>query len=93
MSERAGESLAALVVLEVDRRTAHAGDRAGVLEVGAAEADEQNVVLRVEVLEDREHLDLETVDLRPLEDRQAVPLHAGADLGDLHVPVGVEQIG
>jgi hypothetical protein len=58
----------AAAIIEVDGRAAHALDAAGVLEVGPAAADEDHVVLGVEVDEDRENLDLEPLNLRALED-------------------------
>ena len=53
--------------------------------------DQNDVVFRVEVAQDRHDFDVEPLDLRPLEDRQAIPLHPVADLADAHVPSGVEE--
>jgi hypothetical protein len=91
VGECADHPLLAVVVLEIDRRAAHAGDAAGVLEVRAFAGDQHHIVLRVEIVQDGEDLDLEALDLRPFEDRQPVPFHAGADFADAHVAGGVEE--
>ncbi len=69
-------------VAEVDRAAAHAAQHPGVGERPPGQSDEDQIVLRRHVLQRSDHLDLEVLDARAVEDRLSHALHAGLDFAE-----------
>ncbi|KPJ68988.1 MAG: hypothetical protein AMS14_11860 [Planctomycetes bacterium DG_20] len=79
--------------VDVDRAAAHAGDDAALFQARAAAPADDQVALRPELLQDRQHLDLELDDGGGLQGGPADAGHARLDLGHRHVPLQVEWGG
>jgi len=72
------------LVVEEDRRAAHAAHDARVLEAGIAAAEQHRVLLGQVVAHHVDHLDLEAIALLPEEHGDRVAPHARLDLIDGH---------
>src|SRR5690606_505634 len=68
--------------IEVDRAAAHPGHDVRVLQNGVLGADQDEVLIGPEVVEDVDHLDVEALGGRTAEDREPVAAHPRPDLVD-----------
>ena len=68
--------------VDVDGRAAHPFQHSRAIHRVAAEADQDQVSLRSDVLHQPDDLGIEPGDLRPLEDRSPLPLHADLQLAE-----------
>jgi hypothetical protein len=73
------------LAVDVNRATAHAGDDAGLFEVGAAEAAQDHVAAWTGVAQDADYLGVERIDFGPFDAGLSLAFHAGADF--VHIPV------
>ena len=80
-----------LAIRQIYRRAAHARDGTRMFQIGPVAADQDHIVLRIEIVQDRHDLDLEAVNSRPLEHAQAIAFHARLHFGNTHMPCRVEE--
>jgi hypothetical protein len=80
------------LAVDEDRRAAHARDHAGAFHDRRVDLCEDEVLPRPDVVQDADDLDVELLDLRPLEDRQAVALHPLPDVRERHALRGLDRV-
>src|SRR4051812_35313409 len=75
---RAGEATA----IEINGAAAHTADVLRDVQARMRRLDEDQLLRGAKVMENADHLDVEALRLRPMEDGEAVPLHPLFDLAD-----------
>jgi len=87
----AHQPIAPAIVAQINRRPAHPRDRPRMLQVLPAALDQDHVALRIEIVKNRNDLDIKLFDGRTAENRKAKAAHARLDFGHSHVAGGIEQ--